>query len=337
MAMRTRSLASRVVASLSTEHSGPSQQLGYSGKLAELIDKSFQSRAKARKVIRTAIPDRMKSLWKRMRSLTSHTHMTLLVCRLTGGFYLSALVVGPGGVTIPPVNRLKNLVPSGTIEILCLTWNVDSKVRYNIAFLSQSNLTRVCRLLSEGHPADRADVLSVCFQELPMTNTIAAPEWQFISSTTIVKPMRTKGAIAVYFRLFQASILLITCHLSRMRFVHFPDVVFWFGDLNFRLKSRKRVDALSAQQMTENLSLKSFFSDLLVDDELTVEKCKVSMEEALRWSLLYLLSGNVFVEFDEAHISFPPTHKFIAGSNDYVCSRIPSYTVRVCVHFFPLW
>uniref|UniRef100_F1L4S6 72 kDa inositol polyphosphate 5-phosphatase n=1 Tax=Ascaris suum TaxID=6253 RepID=F1L4S6_ASCSU len=401
MATRTRSLASRVVASLSTEHPGPSQQLPDVGERLLLETRCMKRTESAASHLRkyslandafeddktrtSAEQESSKSEESDTDSDSRQDEIALEEDALTNGSYTydaasmqvnGALVVGPGGVTIPPVNQLKNLVPSGTIEILCLTWNVDSK--------SQSNLTRVCRLLSEGHPADRADVLSVCFQELPMTNTkyhqdalkqmsdalveshsvfcwvrkwsqmmlvfirksmiayASAPEWQFISSTTIVKPMRTKGAIAVYFRLFQASILLITCHLSHGRLINrvndylkiceslkFPaihryglpacksvaqaDCVFWFGDLNFRLKSRKRVDALSAQQMTENISVESFFSDLLVDDELTVEKCK----------------GNVFVEFDEAHISFPPTHKFIAGSNDYVCNRIPSYTDRV--------
>ncbi|KHN82687.1 72 kDa inositol polyphosphate 5-phosphatase [Toxocara canis] len=285
-------------------------------------------------------------------------------------------VVGPGGVTIPPMNQLRSLVPGGTVEVMCLTWNVASK--------SQSNLARVAGLLSEGHPADRADVICLCFQELPPTNTkyhedavkqmsralaeshsvfcwvrkwsqmmmvfirksmiafASTPEWQFISSSTIVKPVRTKGAIAVYFRFFQASILLITCHLSHgplinrlndyskicesLKFpaihrfglpacqsIRYADCVFWFGDLNFRLKSRARLNALGARQTLDNTSVESFFSDLLVDDELTIEKCK----------------GSVFAEFGEAHIAFPPTHKFIAGSNDYVCSRIPSYTDRV--------
>lgn len=62
---------------------------------------------------------------------------TFAVVKNNCQFCLSALVVGPGGVTIPPVNQLKNLVPSGTIEILCLTWNVDSKVHYNIAFMAE--------------------------------------------------------------------------------------------------------------------------------------------------------------------------------------------------------
>ncbi|VDK44195.1 unnamed protein product [Anisakis simplex] len=297
--------------------------------------------------------------------------------QLTPPSKASSLVVGPGGVTIPPMNQLKTLLPTGTIEIICLTWNVASK--------SQTNLARISGLLAEGHPSDRADVVCVSFQELPSTNAkyhedalkqmnealheshstfcwvrkwsqmlmvfirksmisfASAPEWQFISSTAIVKPIRTKGAIAVYFRLFQSSVLLIASHLSHGPLVNrlndyskicellkFPaiqrfnlpacqsirnaDCIFWFGDLNFRLTSRQRVDALICKQMlANNAPVDSFFSDLLIDDELTIEKCK----------------GTVFAEFEEAHIDFPPTHKFIIGSNDYVSNRIPSYTDRI--------
>uniref|UniRef100_A0A183D3V3 IPPc domain-containing protein n=1 Tax=Gongylonema pulchrum TaxID=637853 RepID=A0A183D3V3_9BILA len=82
--------------------------------------------------------------------------------------------------------------------------------------------------------------------------------------------------------------------------------------LNFRLRSRARVDALSLQDNEQSL-LDSYFTQLLIDDELTLERCK----------------GRVFEGFSEPYINFPPTHKFILGTNDYVNDRIPSYTDRI--------
>lgn len=42
----------------------------------------------------------------------------------------------------------------------------------------------------------------------------------------------------------------------------------------------------------------------------------------------FLILGRIFEGFNEAHINFPPTHKFVLGTNDYVNDRIPSYTVK---------
>lgn len=40
-----------------------------------------------------------------------------------------------------------------------------------------------------------------------------------------------------------------------------------------------------------------------------------------------LFSGKIFAEFNEAEISFAPTHKFQPGLAKYVPGRVPSYTV----------
>ncbi|KAL3981946.1 Endonuclease/Exonuclease/phosphatase family protein [Acanthocheilonema viteae] len=289
---------------------------------------------------------------------------------------LRITVVGPGGVTIPEVDRLRHLIPDGTVTVMCLTWNVASR--------SQNNLSKIEKLISNEQPTARADLICLCFQELPSINayyhqetvkTLAkavvdthlifcwvrkwsqmvivfireslvaytsTPEWQFISCSPIVKPVRTKGAIAVFFRIFQTSVIFMTCHMTHGPILNricdyskicdslqFPslkksgtlpssgvkqaDCVFWLGDLNFRLRSRERVDALDSQSIKQENMADSFFDQLLIDDELTLEKCK----------------GNVFEGFREAYINFPPTHKFIVGTNDYVNDRIPSYTDRI--------
>ncbi|EJW82057.1 endonuclease/Exonuclease/phosphatase [Wuchereria bancrofti] len=284
---------------------------------------------------------------------------------------LRITVLGPGGVTIPEVDRLKYLIPDGTVTVMCLTWNVASR--------SQNHLSKIGKLITNERPADRADLICLCFQELPSINAYyhqetvkslaevvadthlifcwvrkwsqmvivfireplvaytSTPEWQFISCSPIVKPVRTKGAIAVFFRIFQASVIFVTCHMTHgpvlnricdyskicdsLRFSALPcsgvkqaDCVFWLGDLNFRLRSRERIDALDshANKKQENMA-DSFFDQLLIDDELTLERCK----------------GNIFEGFSEAYIKFPPTHKFILGTSNYVNDRIPSYTDRI--------
>ncbi|VIO86455.1 Uncharacterized protein BM_BM5999 [Brugia malayi] len=283
---------------------------------------------------------------------------------------LRITVLGPGGVTIPEVDRLKDLIPDGTVTVMCLTWNVASR--------SQNHLSKIGKLITNERPADRADLICLCFQELPSINAYyhqetvkslaevvadthlifcwvrkwsqmvivfireplvaytSTPEWQFISCSPIVKPVRTKGAIAVFFRIFQASVIFVTCHMTHgpvlnricdyskicdsLRFSALPcsgvkqaDCVFWFGDLNFRLQSRERIDALDSQNKKQQNMADSFFDQLLIDDELTLERCK----------------GNIFEGFSEAYIKFPPTHKFILGTNNYVNDRIPSYTDRI--------
>ncbi|EFO21209.2 endonuclease/Exonuclease/phosphatase [Loa loa] len=287
---------------------------------------------------------------------------------------LRITVLGPGGVTIPEVDRLRHLIPDGTITVMCLTWNVASR--------SQNHLSNIGKLITNERPTDRADLICLCFQELPSINAYyhqetvkslteavadthlifcwvrkwsqlvivfireslvaytSTPEWQFISCSPIVKPVRTKGAIAVFFRIFQTSVIFVACHMTHgpvlnricdyskicdsLRFsaqsgalpfsgVKEADCVFWFGDLNFRLRSRERVDALDSQSKKHENMTDSFFDQLLIDDELTLERCK----------------GNVFKGFNEAYINFPPTHKFILGTNNYVSDRIPSYTDRI--------
>ncbi|VDN57864.1 unnamed protein product [Dracunculus medinensis] len=137
---------------------------------------------------------------------------------------------------------------------------------------------------------------------------LSVPEWKFISSSTITKPIRTKGAIVIKFKLFQATFLFIGCHLSRLSYV------FWLGDMNFRLISRRRLDEIVRH--FDQPSGEIMFTHLLSDDELTIGRNQ----------------GIFFKNFQEPMIRFPPTHKFIVNSNEYVCNRIPSYTDRILYH-----
>ena len=100
------------------------------------------------------------------------------------------------------------------------------------------------------------------------------------------------------------------------------DVVFWFGDLNYRLDKlplKRTIDLIASNQISE----------LLKFDQLTCEKKK----------------GNIFGEFNEGEIRFRPTYKYVIGSDIYekqemaqsvelgeskaVKVKLPSWTDRV--------
>ncbi|VDD84933.1 unnamed protein product [Enterobius vermicularis] len=281
------------------------------------------------------------------------------VCNETSEKPKPSFIVGPGGVPIPQINLLKHLAPNGQIKLMCITWNMASR--------SQISLSKICELAASRDVSERSDLIAFSLQELPVTNAkyhqeavqtlsdslrdthrifcwvrkwtqmlmvfirptlikyASPPQWQFISTSVIVKPMRTKGAIAVTFQLFQTTIALVSCHLShgplvyrRNDYLKIYDTLkycvkklFWFGDMNFRILDRRRFDVLKEHNRFSSYS--QIFTDLLADDELTIEKTK----------------GNIFEGFTEAEICFPPTHKFIIGTDEYVCNRIPSYTDRI--------
>ncbi|MFH4983059.1 hypothetical protein AB6A40_009768 [Gnathostoma spinigerum] len=295
------------------------------------------------------------------------------------GFYLDcesnrSLITGPGGVIIPERKILNDVAPAGRIKIICVTWNVASKPQHRLDRIrnlisgrqpsERSDIICICLQelpptkvryhqdavrflgdsLSDSHIpycwVRKWSLMVMIFMRTSLTSYASVPKWQFVSSNTITKPMRTKGAIATSFRIFQMTILLVTCHLSygpianrlndiwkicdqlrfsspqcSLRTFNDPHVVFWFGDLNFRLNTRKRVDLPNSQPSTTDQfsSVNSIFAQLLANDELSVERKK----------------GRILSDFEEAHINFPPTHKFIEGSNDYVSDRIPSYTDRI--------
>uniref|UniRef100_A0A1I7T023 IPPc domain-containing protein n=1 Tax=Caenorhabditis tropicalis TaxID=1561998 RepID=A0A1I7T023_9PELO len=165
------------------------------------------------------------------------------------------------------------------------------------------------------------------------------PQVSFIYSGSVVKPIRTKGAIAVCFRLYQRFIVLLGCHLTHatpegriqdyrkvVNTLRFPqlakfradgssqifaaDVVLWVGDLNFRVTVENDVDWRNPENIQDKI-----YDEVLKTEELATHK-----------------ANKAFDGFNEAPIRFPPTHKFDPDSDNYVIStpkRIPSYTDRV--------
>lgn len=73
------------------------------------------------------------------------------------------------------------------------------------------------------------------------------------------------------------------------------DVVFWLGDLNYRISSN------ISEEDIFNLILSDKWNSLLDNDQLLLEKS----------------NSEVFRDFQEKEIRFPPTYKFILGTNEY--------------------
>ena len=86
------------------------------------------------------------------------------------------------------------------------------------------------------------------------------------------------------------------------------DMVFWSGDLNYRVNTTRK--------MADNLLKNEMLEVMLANDQLRIERN----------------AGRIFQGFDEGEISFPPTYKFDDDSDRYDSSsklRIPSWTDRI--------
>jgi len=94
--------------------------------------------------------------------------------------------------------------------------------------------------------------------------------------------------------------------------IHDHDVIFWMGDLNYRLTDdidiHQALDAISAGQAY----------DLLYHDQLTIEKD----------------TDEIFHDFHEGMVAFNPTYKFIPGTSEYDARpekkmRVPAWCDRI--------
>ena len=166
---------------------------------------------------------------------------------------------------------------------------------------------------------------------------------------------KTKGAVAVGFILFGTSFLFVNAHLtahqentrdrikdlkklnavlnlpkvlktskgktrqgfSKSRdFTDNFDVVFWCGDLNFRLEQTREVVVREVVVQDNGGDGPGCFTSVLDFDQLN-----------------YLRSeGLIFKGYKEDPINFPPTFKYDPGTNEFDTSskqRVPSYTDRI--------
>jgi inositol-1,4,5-trisphosphate 5-phosphatase len=85
------------------------------------------------------------------------------------------------------------------------------------------------------------------------------------------------------------------------------DYVFWFGDLNFRLQGDEPPEDIRAMVNQEK------FSDLLRKDQLMLVMCE----------------NKAFSQLVERSPQFPPTFKFVPGTNDYDMKRRPAWCDRI--------
>ena len=165
-----------------------------------------------------------------------------------------------------------------------------------------------------------------------------------------INMIKTKGAVAISFQFFGTSFLFVCSHLPahaernqerkeayekiiselelprnlrplKPRYVSDDvtarfDIVFWFGDLNFRVE-KTYDEAVAFLDGVGEFSNQSF-EPLLRKDQLTRG----------------LEDRSLFVGFSEVKpVSFPPTFKHMIGSQQYdiECQRVPSYTDRILV------
>ncbi|KAM3965401.1 inositol polyphosphate 5-phosphatase K [Aphomia sociella] len=148
-----------------------------------------------------------------------------------------------------------------------------------------------------------------------------------------------KGAVSIRFNIYGCSLCLVNCHLTahehlladrvndyntiiKQHVYHvnettnilYHDYVFWIGDLNFRTdhptgSSPTSEEIVSTLQKVE----KDKYTSLLKHDQL----------------LAVMDSGEAFSEFMEPDIRFPPTYKFLTGTDEYDLKRKPSWTDRI--------
>uniref|UniRef100_A0A7E4UQ77 IPPc domain-containing protein n=1 Tax=Panagrellus redivivus TaxID=6233 RepID=A0A7E4UQ77_PANRE len=286
-------------------------------------------------------------------------------------------VYGPRGVPLPHRSELSSLLKdSSRIKIMCFTWNINSRpIRsvesvhelfhkipltgrpdvFAIALQELPSMTlRFHANMVNGIESGITDThqtfcwvrqwsqLLIVFMKKHLCLYCTRPEYQFVASSKVAKPFRTKGAIAICFRILQRSFVFISCHFShesiRHRIVEYQkvcamlnfsttlspqspkrgehsilnaDYVFWFGDMNFRLSDRRDADELAETYGAQLFGQRKMFAKLLEDDELRRAQ----------------MNGWAFERFQEAEITFPPTYKYLIGSNKYSRKRIPSYTV----------
>lgn len=99
-----------------------------------------------------------------------------------------------------------------------------------------------------------------------------------------------------------------SAELNQKKQIGEHDIVFFFGDLNYRINENSRTLDDIYSLMHEDLEL------LKVDDQLNIER----------------RCGRVLGDFSEGSLTFLPTYKFIAGTDEY--DRRPEKKLRV-----PAW
>ena len=156
--------------------------------------------------------------------------------------------------------------------------------------------------------------------------------------TGIMGKLGNKGGVAVRFNFHNTSICFVNTHLAahmteverrnqdyqdicnRMIFQNFipaktikdHDMIYWVGDLNYRIEDRDGMDA----GVVKNIIKAGKIEQLFAYDQFKEQKYQ----------------RKIFDGFNEGHITFPPTYKFDPGTDDWDTSekaRSPAWTDRI--------
>ncbi|KAH3687634.1 hypothetical protein WICPIJ_001387 [Wickerhamomyces pijperi] len=144
-----------------------------------------------------------------------------------------------------------------------------------------------------------------------------------------------KGAVAIRFNYGSSNFCFVNAHLAagsnnvqernndfssilngikfqRSGKIDDNDIVFWLGDLNYRLN----LESTQVRQLVDQCSSSGNFEQLIQFDQLTRE----------------IQRGNSFANYQEASVNFKPTYKYDKGTDRYDSSekqRTPSWTDRI--------
>ncbi|CAB4015709.1 inositol polyphosphate 5-phosphatase OCRL-1 isoform X2 [Paramuricea clavata] len=173
-------------------------------------------------------------------------------------------------------------------------------------------------------------MLLVVFIKIELHNYVQDVETREVG-TGIMGMMGNKGGVAVRFRLFNTTVCFVNSHLAAhqeeverrnqdyrdiMARLSFPrnslgitdhDVVFWFGDLNYRIDL--------PNETVRNYIDTNQYHDLVEHDQLIAQ----------------MRNEKCFQKFKEGWIQFQPTYKYNPGTDDWDSEkdRIPAWCDRV--------
>ncbi|TNN09185.1 72 kDa inositol polyphosphate 5-phosphatase isoform 1 [Schistosoma japonicum] len=256
---------------------------------------------------------------------------------MTKNYLVGSLAGGAGSLL--GLKELQKMIPSSSIDIQIVTWNM-------LSMKSQCYPEDLGDLFFSGSSEEAASIYAICIQEcssdknellIRLQAAVGIKHVLFTYAThgtlalmiflnrdliwytsvpqsvgvTTSAAVRTKGAVAICFILFGTSLLFLSAHFKESNPLDRFDVVFWAGDLNFRIQRPRHL----VENVINGKYKHKTFEALLCADELLNAQSQ----------------GTVFQNFDEGRIRFPPTYKFDINSDVYDSSekqRVPSYTHR---------
>ncbi|XP_041880098.1 phosphatidylinositol 4,5-bisphosphate 5-phosphatase A isoform X6 [Corvus kubaryi] len=264
--------------------------------------------------------------------------------------------LGPGDVCDPLPDCPDRAPEDGTFRITVVTWNVGTAMPPN-------DVTSLLHL-NTGETND-VDMIAIGLQEVNskinkrLKDALFTDQWSELFMD-VLSPFHfilgNKGGVSVRLSIFGHMVCFLNCHLPahlekaeqrkedfatilHMQQFEGPvangildhDLVFWFGDLNFRIESldicfvKYAIDSNVLSQLWEK--------DQPIGQEGPWLSCLWG-EEGTAESQLNIAKSTwpVLRGFQEGPLNFPPTFKFDVGTNKYDSSakkRKPAWTDRI--------